>query len=129
MTKLLPTYPTPQHAAAAASIVNYFQRQSDIEALLLIGSTARGKASPESCLDFLVLVRPEILAVHQAVCEPERPVVRMVVLFPRHCLHRPIPSHRRSAGAEERVVIRARRVGEEILRKELAVNLHPHAIA
>ena len=67
--QLIPIYPTPQHAAAAASIQEYFERQVDIETLLLMGSTARGKASPESCLDFLVLVRPEILALHRSQLE------------------------------------------------------------
>jgi len=69
--QLTPAYPTSQHAAAAAGIVDYFQRQADIEALLLMGSTARGKASPESCLDFLVLVRPEMLAIHRAHLEQD----------------------------------------------------------
>jgi len=69
--QLTPAYPTSQHAAAAAGIVDHFQRQADIEALLLMGSTARGKASPESCLDFLVLVRPEMLAIHRAHLEQD----------------------------------------------------------
>jgi predicted nucleotidyltransferase len=55
-------YPTPEHERAAAAIVAHFAARGDIEAVLLVGSTARGKAGRDSCLDITVLVRPEILA-------------------------------------------------------------------
>ncbi len=55
-------YPTPQHAAAAQYITEFFSPQVDVAAILLMGSCARGKASADSCLDILVLVPPEALA-------------------------------------------------------------------
>jgi predicted nucleotidyltransferase len=58
-------YPTPQHQQAAETVVDHFAARSDIEAVLLVGSTARGKASASSCLDITVLVRPEILATRR----------------------------------------------------------------
>jgi predicted nucleotidyltransferase len=54
-------YPTPQHADAADAITALFSRQPGVEAVLLMGSCARGKASPSSCLDVLVLCRPETI--------------------------------------------------------------------
>ncbi len=55
-------YPTPQHASASAAIVNVYSRDPEIEAVLLANSCARGKASPDSCLDVAVLLCPEALA-------------------------------------------------------------------
>ena len=54
-------YPTPEHRAAAGAIVEYFSSCRDVEAVLLVGSTARGKASRDSCLDICVLVKPDVL--------------------------------------------------------------------
>jgi predicted nucleotidyltransferase len=59
------TYPTPEHERAAEAITSHFAARADIEAVLLAGSTARGKASRDSCLDITVLVRPDILATHR----------------------------------------------------------------
>lgn len=56
-----PQYPTPQHAAAAQAVCELFSHDPAVDSVLLMGSTARGKASPDSCLDMLVLVRPEVL--------------------------------------------------------------------
>lgn len=53
-------YPTPQHAAAADTIVAFFAQQSGVEAVLLVNSCARGKASADSCLDIIVLVDPSL---------------------------------------------------------------------
>ena len=64
-----PAYPTPQHQRAAQAVVAHFAARSDIEAVLLVGSTARGRASASSCLDFTVLVRPEILAARREQIE------------------------------------------------------------
>lgn len=64
-------YPTPQHQRAAEAIVHHFSARSDIEAVLLVGSTARGKASKESCLDITVLLRPEILATRREEIEQQ----------------------------------------------------------
>lgn len=49
-------YPTPQHAQAAAQIVDHFARQDGVDAVLLVNSCARGQATPDSCLDMVVLV-------------------------------------------------------------------------
>ena len=47
-------YPTPEHQHAAEAIVEFFIRVPEIEAVCLICSCARGKASRDSCLDILV---------------------------------------------------------------------------
>lgn len=62
MINIAPAYPTTQHAAAAEAVVDIFSHHSAVDAVLLMGSCARGKASPDSCLDILVLVRPKALA-------------------------------------------------------------------
>jgi len=52
-------YPTPHHAAAAGAVVNFFQQQPGVHAVILTCSCARGKASPDSCLDMAVLIDPD----------------------------------------------------------------------
>jgi hypothetical protein len=49
-------YPTLQHLQAAQQVVEFFAHTDAIEAVLLVNSCARGKASPDSCLDLVVLV-------------------------------------------------------------------------
>lgn len=49
-------YPTAGHGAAADAIVTFFVRRDEPDAVLLVNSCARGKASPDSCLDIVVLV-------------------------------------------------------------------------
>lgn len=63
------SYPTPQHRQAAEAITCFFAEQGAFEAVLLVNSCARGKASPDSCLDVNVLARPEILAENRAKFE------------------------------------------------------------
>lgn len=53
-----PPYPTPQHQRAAEQIVSFFQEQSQVDAVLLVNSCARGTATPESDLDLAVLINP-----------------------------------------------------------------------
>lgn len=60
----VPAYPTPQHEGAARAIVDFFSRQAAVDSVLLVGSTARGKAGPDSCLDILVLCQPDQYAEH-----------------------------------------------------------------
>lgn len=55
-------FPTPQHTRAAAAITEFFAKFSAVDSVLLMGSCARGKASPDSCLDILILLRPEAYA-------------------------------------------------------------------
>lgn len=52
-------YPTSKHHAAADAIVDFFSQFPEAEAVILMGSCARGKASPDSCLDVMILIRPE----------------------------------------------------------------------
>ncbi|MHB0877810.1 MAG: hypothetical protein ACYC5O_17370 [Anaerolineae bacterium] len=63
------SYPSDQHRRAAEAIAGYFGGVADVEAVLLIASCARGKATPDSCLDIAVLVRPEVLATESATLE------------------------------------------------------------
>lgn len=59
--KLQATYPTSQHAKAADSITHFFTSNYDIDAVMLVNSCARGKATRDSCLDINILVQPESL--------------------------------------------------------------------
>jgi hypothetical protein len=63
------SYPTPEHQRAADALVEFFQRLPGTEAVLLLNSCARGKATPDSCLDIGVLVRPEALATDREPLE------------------------------------------------------------
>ncbi len=62
-------YPTAEHACAAEVITGYFEDDSDVSAVLLMGSCARGKADRTSCVDILVLLRPELLGRRRAALE------------------------------------------------------------
>ncbi len=57
--KLEATYPTLQHQAAADAIVEFFVSNYKIDAVLLVNSCARGKATRDSCLDIIMLAKPE----------------------------------------------------------------------
>lgn len=59
--KLQATYPTPQHASAAEAITHFFSSNYAIDAVMLVNSCARGKATRDSCLDINILVQPEAL--------------------------------------------------------------------
>jgi len=45
--------------------MEFFSQTGDVEAVILVGSCARGKAGPDSCVDMAVLVRPEVLATER----------------------------------------------------------------
>ena len=51
-------YPTPEHKAAADVIVDFFVSNYNIDAVLLVNSCARGKATRDSCLDIIMLAGP-----------------------------------------------------------------------
>jgi hypothetical protein len=51
-------YPTPEHQKAADVITDYFVRNYSIDAVLLVNSCARGKATQDSCLDIIMLTQP-----------------------------------------------------------------------
>ena len=55
-----PAYPTPAHAAAARTIVDFLAADARVDTVLLTNSCARGKASKDSCLDIAALVRPDM---------------------------------------------------------------------
>ena len=52
-------YPTPEHQAAAEVITDFFVSDYKIDAVLLVNSCARGKATRDSCLDIVILARPD----------------------------------------------------------------------
>ncbi len=64
-----PRYPTPQHAQAAQAVIDFFAQRAEPQAILLMGSCARGKASPDSCLDIMILVPPELPAFQRSALE------------------------------------------------------------
>ncbi len=53
------TYPTLEHQAAADVIVDFFVSNYKIDAVLLVNSCARGKATRDSCLDIVMLAKPD----------------------------------------------------------------------
>lgn len=55
-------YPTPEHGRAAEEITAFFSEKSDAQAVLLTNSCARGRATPDSCLDMQVLTRADRVA-------------------------------------------------------------------
>jgi hypothetical protein len=57
-----PRYPTPEHERAAHAVVTWFEQRPETQAVLLTNSCARGKATPDSCLDMLVLAPTESVA-------------------------------------------------------------------
>ena len=52
-------YPTPEHQAAAEVITDCFVSKYKIDAVLLVNSCARGKATRDSCLDIVILAKPD----------------------------------------------------------------------
>jgi predicted nucleotidyltransferase len=58
-------YPTAEHKLAAERIVEYFSALPGLDAVILMGSSARGKAHVGSCVDILVLVQPDVLALRR----------------------------------------------------------------
>ncbi|MGB4840020.1 MAG: hypothetical protein WBP08_13550 [Saprospiraceae bacterium] len=55
----VPHFPTQLHQVAAELIRDYFIQIPYVDTFLVVNSCARGKAVPESDLDFAVLVRPD----------------------------------------------------------------------
>jgi hypothetical protein len=49
-------YPTQAHQHAADAIVSFFAARDETDAILLVNSCARGKATSDSCLDIKVLI-------------------------------------------------------------------------
>jgi predicted nucleotidyltransferase len=57
--KLGAIYPTPEHQKAADAITEHFASNYRIDAVLLVNSCARGKATRDSCLDIIMLAMPD----------------------------------------------------------------------
>ena len=64
-------YPSPEHGQAAEAIVKFWTANYDVEAVVLVNSCARNKATRDSCLDMNVIVRPEIYEAHFTAWEKE----------------------------------------------------------
>jgi predicted nucleotidyltransferase len=56
---LKPAYPTSEHERAAKAITEHFVSNYKIDAVLLVNSCARGKATRDSCLDIVMLAKPD----------------------------------------------------------------------
>jgi len=56
------SYPTAAHERAASAITEFFTSREETDAVLLVNSCARGKATPDSCLDMQVFVPTESVA-------------------------------------------------------------------
>jgi len=54
-------YPTPEHKLAAETITEFFTTHYNLDAVLLVNSCARGRATRDSCLDIIVLAQPTLL--------------------------------------------------------------------
>ncbi len=68
------SFPTILHKEVAEIIRDYFLKNSLVDTVLLVNSCARGKAVPESDLDFAILVKPdttkeEIKIMEQSWCD------------------------------------------------------------
>jgi len=64
-------YPTVEHKRASEVIVHFFSGCPDVEAIILKGSCARGKATPDSCLDIAVLMPPEVFLTEKDTLEQQ----------------------------------------------------------
>jgi predicted nucleotidyltransferase len=64
-----PNFPTTLHQQAAEGIVEFFKDQPQTDAILLVNSCARRKATPESDLDVAVLVKPTLGVADKATLE------------------------------------------------------------
>ena len=52
-------FPTAEHQIAAEAIKEYFVSNYKIDAVLLVNSCARGRATRDSCLDIVMLARSD----------------------------------------------------------------------
>src|SRR5260370_7160004 len=53
-------YTTHEHEQAGRAVVDFFAARDDTDAVILMGSCARGKAVRGCCVDFLILLRPDV---------------------------------------------------------------------
>ncbi|MGE5251020.1 MAG: hypothetical protein ACM3QS_12520, partial [Bacteroidota bacterium] len=71
--KLGTFYPTPEHGAAAESFVRFVTTNFDADAVLLVNSCTRGRATRDSCLDIVMLAAPEKLKAQKETLQKEWP--------------------------------------------------------
>jgi predicted nucleotidyltransferase len=57
-----PVFPTQLHEETANQVWDYFSAIPEIDTVLAVNSCARGRATPESDLDFAILAKPGIAA-------------------------------------------------------------------
>jgi len=57
-----PSFPTRLHQDTAELVRDYFLAIPKVDTVLVVNSCARGKATPESDLDFAILVKPDTVA-------------------------------------------------------------------
>ncbi|MBN1639649.1 MAG: hypothetical protein JXA09_00345 [Anaerolineae bacterium] len=62
-------YPSVEHERAARQIVDLFAREPGVLAVLLTCSCARGRATPDSCLDVAVLLSRDLAPGRRALLE------------------------------------------------------------
>lgn len=90
-----PIFPTPEHQQVAKLVNDYFAAIEHVDSVLVVNSCARGKAVPESDLDFAILVKPgtggaiikEIEAYWQSENEKHPVCVQYKKLHPFAHLH------------------------------------------
>lgn len=85
-------YPTPEHAAAAESICAFFAGRRETGAVVLVNSCARGRATPESDLDMVVLapsgqVTAELQACWELFRAQDAHIAALLALGPLQVLH------------------------------------------
>lgn len=56
-----PSFPTKLHQDVAELVRDYFFTIPNVDTVLVVNSCARGKAVPESDLDFAILIKPNTL--------------------------------------------------------------------
>jgi len=66
-----PSYPTIYHQKAAEKFAAFFRNRPGVDAILLVNSCARGKASPDSCLDLAVILTPDAFKQSRDVFEKD----------------------------------------------------------
>ena len=64
-------FPTSEHATAAEEIVKLFTTHYKVDAVLLVNSCARGKATRDSCLDIVALAQPEVVRAQYSAWEAD----------------------------------------------------------
>jgi predicted nucleotidyltransferase len=62
-------FPTSEHQQTAETIASFFAAYPQIDTVLLVNSCARGQATPESDLDFAILVEQDVSQVEIQIIE------------------------------------------------------------